>query len=262
MLLSVVHSTTYRYGAAVQRSTQYVRLSPFPNPRQRVLRWELKLPGSQVALRDAFDNLTHVVTLDQPHQELTLVASGQIEVDDNDQGEPAGRINPQVFLRSTSLTEASQAMMEFVDPFRAVVQGRPFIGMTDLASAILEKLPYSAGHTQADSTAAQSFVAAGALGQDHAHVFIACARLLGVPTRYVSGYAYSGSREQVASHAWAEAWVSNRWISFDVSRTREVAGGYIKLAVGRDYLDACPVRGIRLGGGVEVLSTRAQVVPQ
>jgi transglutaminase-like putative cysteine protease len=93
-------------------------------------------------------------------------------------------------------------------------------------------------------------------------VFIACARLLGVPTRYVSGYAYSGSREQVASHAWAEAWVSNRWISFDVSRTREVAGGYIKLAVGRDYLDACPVRGIRLGGGEEVLSTRAQVVPQ
>jgi transglutaminase-like putative cysteine protease len=260
MLLSVIHRTTYTYAQAVQRSTQYVRLSPYPSARQKPVSWQLSLPGSQVALKDAFDNLTQVLTLDVAHSEITLTASGQVEVDDNDQGEPAGTINPQVFLRSTPLSAASAAMQDFVKPFRAIVAGRPFIGMNDLANAILEKLPYAAGHTNAETSASQAFEGAGALGQDHAHVFIACARLLGIPARYVSGYAYNSTREDVASHAWAEAWVSNRWISFDVSRTREVAGGYIKLALGRDYLDACPVRGIRLGGDHEQLITTAQVL--
>lgn len=259
MLLSVIHSTTYRYAEPVQRSTQYIRLSPYPTARQKVVRWELDLPGSQVALRDAFDNITQVLTLDRPHDEITLVARGQVEVDDTDQGEAAGRINPQVFLRPTGLTDSNESMSEFIAPFRSIVVGRPYIAMNDLASAILEKLPHSAGHTQADFTATQAFAAQGALGQDHAHVFISCARSLGVPARYVSGYVYSGNGQDVASHAWAEAWVSNRWISFDVSRTREVAGGYIKLALGRDYLDACPVRGIRLGGGQEQLSAHAKV---
>jgi transglutaminase-like putative cysteine protease len=259
MLLSVVHATTYRYAELVARSTQYIRLTPYPGARQRVVRWEVSLPGSQVTMRDAFENVTQVLTLDVPHQEISLVASGQVDVEENDQGEPAGAINPQVFLRKTILTEPDEAMAAFVAPFRPVVQARPYIGMNDLASATLERLPYGKGHTSADFTAAQSFAAAGAIGQDHSHVFITCARLLGIPARYVSGYAYNGNREQVSNHAWTEAWISNRWVSFDVSRTRELAGGYIKLAVGRDYLDACPVRGVRLGGGEETLSSRAQV---
>ena len=63
----------------------------------------------------------------------------------------------------------------------------------------------------------------------------------------------------VASRAWAEAWISNRWVGFDVSQGSNAGGGHIKLAVGLDYRDACPVRGIRLGGGEEVLSTTSQV---
>ena len=90
-------------------------------------------------------------------------------------------------------------------------------------------------------------------------MFVALARELGVPARYVSGYAYSPNREQVASHAWAEAWIGSRWVGFDVSRAGRAEDARLKLAVGLDYLDACPVRGVRLGGGDEQLSTRAEV---
>lgn len=261
MLMSVMHSTSYRYADPVSRSTQYIRLTPPNTERQRVVSWELVLPAPAITMGDAFGNITHVLTLDRPHQELELRAGGQVEVDQSDEGEPAGPINPRVFLTATALTEPSDAIREFVAPMRALVQSRPLIGSLDLMNAVLERMPYQAGVTSVDSTAAQAFDARRGVVQDHAHVFVTCCRLLGLPARYVSGYAYSPNREQVASHAWAEAWLSNRWISFDIMNAAQASGNHIKLAVGRDYMDACPVRGVRLGGGKEVLSATAQVHP-
>jgi transglutaminase-like putative cysteine protease len=259
MLLSVTHSTSYRYAEPVLRSTQYIRLTPFASARQRLIQWDLELPAPAVTMRDAFDNLTHVLTLDRPHQMIHLVARGQVEVEEVDDGEVAGRINPLVYLRSTPLTEPDDALRIFVEPMRAVIRSRPLIGITDLMNAILDKMPYEKGHTSVDFTAAQSFAAGRGVCQDHSHVFISCCRLLDVPARYVSGYAYSSNREQVASHAWAEAWLGNRWVSFDITHARKASGAHIKLAIGLDYLDACPVRGVRLGGGEEELSTTARV---
>lgn len=262
MLLSVWHSTVYRYASEVARSTQYIRLSPAASVRQRVLEWRVELPVPSVTLTDAYDNLTHVLTLDAPHQEIRLLAVGRVEVDDTDDGEPAGRINPRVFLRDTSLTTADDAIRAFVAPLRAMVRSRPMMGMTDLMHGLLERMPYETGHTSVESTAAQSFAAGRGVCQDHAHVFVACARELGIPARYVSGYVYTPDSDQVASHAWAEAWLSGRWVSFDVANAGKAGDAHLKLAVGLDYLDACPVRGVRLGGGGEELHTSARVVAQ
>jgi len=259
MLLSVWHSTVYRYATEVARSTQYIRLSPSSGPRQRVVDWSVELPADAVTMTDAFDNLTHVLTLDVPHQQIRLIARGKVEVDDADDGEPAGRINPRVFLRSTLLTEPDDAIRAFVEPLRAMVRARPLMGVTDLMHALSDRLPYEKGHTSVETTAAQSFAAGFGVCQDHAHVFAACCRELGLPSRYVSGYVYTPDREHVASHAWAETWLSNRWISFDVGRARKAGEAHLKVAVGLDYLDACPVRGARLGGGEEVLHTAARV---
>ena len=80
----------------------------------------------------------------------------------------------------------------------------------------------------------------------------------GVPARYVSGYLYSEGA-QVASHAWAEAWTLDRWRSFDISNSRSAGEDHIKLAIGADYLDACPIRGTRIGGGGETMAAVASV---
>ena len=81
-----------------------------------------------------------------------------------------------------------------------------------------------------------------------------------MPARYVSGYAYSAQSTdaQVAMTAWAEAWVAERWRSFDVLHDGPIGEAHIKIAVGADYLDTCPVRGVRTGGGVETLLAQAK----
>lgn len=259
MLLNVFHETTYRYEDPPSRSTQYVRLTPHPAARQRVLEWSLELPGSAVALQDAFDNVTHVLALDAPPAEIVLTARGRVEVDEIDEGEPAGRVDPRVFLRETALTQADGAILDFVEPMRRNTSARALIALTDLMSAIVDRMPYRTGVTEVHYGAAQAFAAGAGVCQDHAHVFIACSRALGLPARYVSGYAYSTDFEKVASHAWAEVWLANRWVSFDVSNVRHGCGAHIKLAVGLDYLDACPIRGVRLGGRHERLSAKAWV---
>jgi transglutaminase-like putative cysteine protease len=259
MLLSVWHSTVYRYATEVARSTQYIRLSPRAGPRQRIVDWHLELPAPAVTMTDAFDNLTHVLTLDVAHQQIRIVARGRVEVDDADDGEPAGRINPRVFLRSTPLTEPDDAILAFLEPLRAMVRSRPLLGVTDLMHALIDRMPYEKGHTSVETTAAQSFAAGRGVCQDHAHVFLACCRELGLPARYASGYVYTLDREHVASHAWAQAWLANRWVSFDVSNARKAGEAHLMVAVGLDYLDACPVRGVRLGGGEEVLHTTARI---
>jgi hypothetical protein len=101
MLLTVWHSTVYRYETEVARSTQLHPPEPErPAARQTHRRLEVDLPAPAVTMTDAFDNLTHVLTMTLPHQDIQLLARGRVEVDDEDDGEPAGRINPRVFLRA------------------------------------------------------------------------------------------------------------------------------------------------------------------
>ena len=119
-------------------------------------------------------------------------------------------------------------------------------------------MPFTPGGTHAGNSAAEAFALGSGVCQDHTHVFVACCRHLGVPARYVSGYLYSDGA-QVASHAWAEAWTVDRWRSFDVANSRSAGEQHIKLAIGADYLDACPIRGTRTGGGGEKMDAVASV---
>ena len=259
MKLSVYHATTYRYAEPVSRSTQYIRLTPVTNNRQRVLEWQLDLPTRSIELLDAFGNLTNLMTLSTSHDSIALVGTGTVEVPEVDEGEPADLVHPRVFLRETELTALDESIATFCEPMRKQVAGRPLIGATDLMTAVQQVMSQKAGVTDAETTASQAFSLQGGAAQDQVHVFLACCRHLGLPARYVSGYAYTRDRGAVASRAWPEVWISNRWVGFDVSLGSNADGGHIKLAVGLDYRDACPVRGTRLGGGEEVLSTTSRV---
>src|SRR5690606_34627238 len=95
--------------------------------------------------------------------------------------------------------------------------------------------------------------------QDHAHVFIACCRSLGIPARYVSGYLHADDDGHLSSHAWVEAWLEDRWQTFDVTNGLLSPSRHLKLAIGLDYMEACPVRGVRWGGDNECLSASAAV---
>ncbi len=121
-------------------------------------------------------------------------------------------------------------------------------------------MEYQSGITEVTSTAAHALELGRGVCQDHAHLFIACCRARGVPARYVSGYVDPGHDEEAASHAWADVWVEGEgWVSVDVTHRVFARERHCRLAIGRDYLSAAPVRGVRTGGGDETLHVEVSV---
>jgi transglutaminase-like putative cysteine protease len=262
MRVSIDHVTRYVYEAPVRYSTQYLRLVPASNARQRVLEWHLETPGTPLELRDGYGNVLHVLTIDKPVSEIVIRSYGIVETSPttDDAGDDT-KLSPLVFLRSTQLTRAHGELADFAEKFRR--RSASLSSLRDLARSVLARLPFQKGVTEVHSTAVEAFQAGNGVCQDHAHVFIACCRYLGVPARYVSGYFYTPSTTgEIASHAWAEAWVVDRWHSFDITNGCPAGEHHIKLAIGGDYSEASPVRGMRTGGGEERLIAGAVVEVQ
>ncbi|MET1078093.1 MAG: transglutaminase family protein [Pseudomonas sp.] len=258
MRLSISHDTTYRYESQVQTSIQYLRLTPQDSARQQVLSWQLELPRPVRAQCDPYGNILHVLTLDEPHGAIVIAARGLVEIDALRDAEPEAG-SPLPFLRNTRLTLADTALREFAHSHGAGRVDRS--ALIDLMHALHQHIAYTPGATQVETTAAQAFAGQVGVCQDHAHAFVACARSLDIPARYVSGYLYTDDCEHLASHAWAEAWLDGAWYSFDVTNQLARPERHLKLAVGLDYLDACPVRGMRRGGGGEHMHTLVTVAP-
>ena len=238
MKFAITHEFKYTYDSPVRLSTQYLRLVPRDTARQKVLAWKLDTPGTALATTDGYGNVLHVLTIDKPVAEIAIVAAGSVETSatrDDPSDFTGAPLPPLVFLRPTPLTRADDRLASFCGKFRDF--GDTLAMLRGLAQTVRER--------QTNCSAA-----------DAVHIFIACCRQLGVPARYVSGYHYAGG---VAMHAWAEAWVDGHWHGFDVTSGKPLGETHIKIAVGADYLDACPVRGVRVGGGTETLMAQAHV---
>jgi transglutaminase-like putative cysteine protease len=123
---------------------------------------------------------------------------------------------------------------------------------------------YRPGTSDTETTAEQALEKKSGVCQDHAHIFIAAARALNIPARYVSGYLMmEGKNEQAATHAWAEAHVpSLGWVGFDPANDVCPDERYVRIATGLCYRDAAPVSGMRVGGPGESLTVKVTVASQ
>jgi transglutaminase-like putative cysteine protease len=261
MRVAVQHQTIYRYESAAQYSVQYLRLSPRTTMRQKVISWKLETPGTCRPFSDTFGNDAHVVVVDRAHDEIRVRARGEVEVNDDPTiCEDLGPQNPEVYKRLTLLTTPSPSLASLAADMRIEVGKDDVKSLDALMNALRDRIEYKQGVTHSATSAAEAFERAAGVCQDHAHVFLTCARFLGYPARYVSGYLAAESEDELASHAWAEVWLPERgWIGFDVANRARPGGRYVRLAVGLDYLDACPVRGFRRGGFGESLDVEVQV---
>ncbi|MDK9558643.1 transglutaminase family protein [Marinobacter sp. M216] len=254
MRLTIQHETRYTYETTVQNSIQYIRLIPRNTPQQRVHDWHLHTPGETSQMMDGFGNPVTIMTLHDAVPEIVLRAEGVVDLT----GKPLTRDDspfpPQVFLRHTTLTETDEALKDFASQYSANKRS-----LVRLMKHLREHITFMPGATTVTHSASEAFNLGAGVCQDHTHIFLACCRHIGVPARYVSGYIHSANDDHVATHAWAEAWIGSNWHTFDVVNTLNVAESHIKLAVGLDYLDAAPVRGVRSGGGTEHMQTTAWV---
>ena len=266
MRLRISHLTSYRYEQPATSVIQMLRLTPRNHDGQYVARWRIDV-STDCRLdqhEDAFGNVTHAFTAEGPFSELAVTVEGEVETRDT-QGIVRGaveRFPPNLYLRETALTCPDEKIAAFAAACRDDADGQ-VLGLLHL---MLERLhgdmTYDTDPTHAATTAAQAFALGRGVCQDLTHVFIAAARSLGIPARYVGGYFHrdDGVRDQDAGHAWTEAFVPELgWVAFDPANGLCATDAHVRVAVGLDYLGAAPLRGTRYGGAGEALAVKVRV---
>lgn len=266
MNLTVFHATRYRFEDPVPYGMQHVRLAPHTGPSQTVHDWSIEFDGvdSQATFYDHNENLVHLVRFHDHQHDIEIRCRGHVETRDlaGVLGHETGCTPPWYYKRTTTLTEPGRHIKALVKEIGT--EGAELDRMHALSSMIAETVTYTPGETDATTTAEEGLERGVGVCQDHAHIFVGAARLIGIPARYVSGYLMmDDNREQSASHAWAEAFIDSLgWVGFDVSNGISPDERYIRIATGLDYKEAAPIFGIRFGGGRETLSVQVQIQQQ
>ncbi len=261
MRLTIRHATTYSYDPPAERCALRVRLFPPSFDGQRVHAWTVSVNGQplQALLTTATADREAIWTCHGAGDEIAVVAEGEIETQDT-AGVVRGlreAVRPAVFLRTTPLTETDKK----IDALAAGVSGAtPLDRLHSLFNAVADAIEYKPGSTVSHTTAAQALKAGQGVCQDHAHVFLAAARSLRVPARYVVGYLLALEEKPTETHAWAEAFVPDiGWVGFDPANRLCPTDRYVRLGCGLDAADAAPIRGNVLGGSKERLSASVDI---
>jgi len=264
MRLIIRHETSYSYTTPLAYTIQQLHLTPRKEPQQHVATWSITMPGHMHAYTDAYGNLSHMMTMAVPHAGLSIVAAGVIETQLPLKGRvPNGdTLSPLIFTVPTRLTEATPGILELAAS--CLPDGRAQSkDLISLAEHIFGAVRYQSGATAVTTTASDPLALGQGVCQDHAHLFLACCHAHGIPARYVSGYIDPGDSGHAASHAWVDAWAEDKdyvgWISIDVTHARLMTDAYCRLAIGRDYDAAAPVRGVRRGGGQESMAIDVKI---
>jgi transglutaminase-like putative cysteine protease len=265
MRLTIEHRTVYRFSQPQRRIVQLLRMSPQSFEGQAVVDWTIDVdcdarlkPG-----RDGYGNEIAMLYVDGPVEAITLAVGGEVLTDDRagivyGAAEP---LPPLLFTRPTPQTLADEAIAAFAEQVGAA-SADPIGRLHRLKEALHERIAFETGDPDPHRTAAAAFAEKRGVCQDHAHAFIAAARVLGYPARYVSGYLFRPEAigPQPAAHAWAEAHVEGLgWIGFDPANNQSPTDAYVRVAVGLDYRDAAPVSGARIGGGSETMRVEVAV---
>lgn len=299
MLLHITHETRYDYTPEVGAARHVLHVQPRDTARQRLVQHELQItptPAERTAQTDAYGNPTCFVAFQTPHHELRVVSRSVVHTLGAATPEQAAltipwenvseRFRYQAGVRYDPAIEHVFASPHVPrDPaFLAYAQTsftaqRPLHeAARDLNARIHADFRYESHSTDVSTPTLQALQQRHGVCQDFAHIFIACCRAMGLAARYVSGYLLTtpppGQPRLIgsdASHAWASVYVPDahdgpgHWLDCDPTNQRcdwETPGeDYVTVAIGRDYADVSPVRGVIHGGDHHTLAVAVTVTP-
>jgi transglutaminase-like putative cysteine protease len=265
--LRISHTTQHAYTEPLTHAIQTLALTPRSSAHQVVEHWQLTGPGKLHESVDGYGNVVHTCTFKRRATHGRVHAEGVVRVNASPWLEDeAGLAPPWVYLRTTPLTQDHEPLRRFA---RDTAGGRGSEApeppaLLALAAGVCQQIPYTSGYTTVHTTAAEAFDDRRGVCQDHAHVFIAACRSLGLPARYVSGYFHSPGAQELASHAWADVCLDvqgRRWLSIDVTHQCLIDQRHVRLAQGPDYAACAPIRGVRTGGGQEHMEVLIHITP-
>ncbi len=275
----ISHVSRYLYASPARGCIMSLCLKPSDELGQRLLRFELTTApqGPVNSETDYFGNTRHVLNIHREHEALEITA---LSTSETAAAPPSASLGADAweemrswsesfaywdFTHPSALARPSSALGDFVDRTDIRPAGDPLEALTRLSDTLHRIFEYVPGVTSADSPIDHVLETGQGVCQDYTHVMIAIARSWGVPARYVSGYVPldSGSTALVsASHAWVECLLPGLgWIGFDPTNGRMSGESHVRVAVGRDYQDVAPTRGVLLGGGDSRLEVEVRMRP-
>src|SRR5579872_926290 len=182
MQMHIRHETRNRYNGPVKTSVQSLHLTPRHDPTQRALSWSITAPGRRLEQIDAHGNIAHLLTIEQPHREIQIVVRGVVETADTEGRQDDGPLSPLAYLAPTTLTTPTEEIRAFAQS--AVGNAPPKearVRADALAVAVFRAVKYKSGTSDVKDSAAEVLKSGEGVCQDHAHVYIASARALGIP---------------------------------------------------------------------------------
>jgi transglutaminase-like putative cysteine protease len=275
MKLEIEHTTRYRYSGPIAETVMEVRLQPMDGLGQRCLQFELEVSSGiePRTYRDGYGNNVHYFNLVRPHTGLSVTGRSVVETGRDLDSDPGEELVHD-FLRYRSPVKDVPGVRELArnHPIADASSG-PAVeqALDELTLSISRDFAYDRAVTNVYSAVDDVLALRAGVCQDFAHLFIAVARAMGLPARYVSGYIHqpraSGDSSgqsapgsvATASHAWAEAWVPGwGWVGYDATHPVRTSEHHVRLAVGRDYSDAAPTRGIYVGSATGTMEVRVR----
>jgi len=299
--IDIRHETRYGYASAVSLAHHLAHLQPLQDEHQALLQHQLDIEPRPAQRRDSLDamgNAQSHFSLAQPHTRLDVRAASRVRVTprfdqlDADQS-PAwdavarslqyvagAPLQPAVeYALPSPYVPRLPALRHYATPLFPA--GRP---LAQAALALMHRLHadfrYESQSTEIDTPLAQAFAQRRGVCQDFAHLMAGALRMLGLPARYVSGYLLTNSAAGAAlllgadaSHAWVQVWCPGTpgvpdsgaaagWLDLDPTNDLVPASSHVRLAVGRDFGDVTPLRGVIRGGGrhsLRVAVTTAEI---
>lgn len=282
MHLSINHVTKFRYSAPITESIMELRMQPLTEGTQSCLKFDLnvKPPARVTTYRDHLGNNVHHFDIPGRHTQLVINAKSLIESLPRPESPEA--LGPDAWneldalvnggdywdmLMPSHFAQPTNALLDFARELNLSRRADPLTVLRELNTAIYHTFDYVPQSTNVDSSIDEALGARKGVCQDYSHIMIALARHLRVPCRYVSGYLfhrveYNDRSAQDATHAWVEALLPGLgWVGFDPTNNLLAGQRHIRVAVGRDYLDVPPTRGVFKGAAESELSVAVQVKP-
>jgi len=267
--LLIRHLTRFVYSSSIQENTMVVCLQPLNDDLQTCHNFKLDIrpQTNWHEFNDAWGNTFHAFDIPHPHTRLEVTAEAKVEVKDvepladsipHSAWQRIDEVGPEEFwhfINESHFVQFTESLTAFSSGMGFSRAADPLTTLRELNTTIYQSFTYDQDQTKADSPIDVALQARGGVCQDFSHIMLAIMRQLKIPARYVSGYLVrnfdANSDEQsdeAQSHAWVEGWLPDLgWIGFDPTNNLVVEDRHVRVAVGRDYADVPPTRGVFIG---------------
>lgn len=269
MILEIQHETTLEYSGNVREWLAEIRMEPASDDEQTCHSFAVAISHATPVFRfvDGFGNRVHHVNILAPHAMLKILAAGVVETADHRRDIMASEAT-----FPCSLDQADCSVIDFLQlggPVRHSARLDPILDdlkpapgrrvgewVCEVGEYIRSRFEYARYVTDASSPIDDLLNHGKGVCQDFAHLMLAICRSFGVPARYVSGYIHRPNKES-QSHAWCEVWLPDLgWIGFDPTNGCPAGAQFVKVAIGRNFTDVPPNKGVYRGEGLETISVR------